>query len=114
LDVASVAPWRIERADAAAWVEDTLAAYPAQDQTRVLFNTIFWRYLPEETKQRIQRSVDRLGEQATPRTPLAWLRIEDGENPGGADIRLSVWPDGRERNLGLADFHGRWVKWAIA
>jgi hypothetical protein len=48
LDVASVAPWRIERADAAAWVEDTLAAYPAQDQTRVLFNTIFWRYLPKK------------------------------------------------------------------
>jgi hypothetical protein len=114
LTEASAAPWRIERADAAAWVEDTLAAYPAQDQTRVLFNTIFWRYLPEETKRRIQKSVDRLAERATPRTPLAWLRIEDGENPEGADIRLSVCPGGHDRYLGLADFHGRWVKWTIA
>lgn len=111
LEKASAAPWRIERADAAAWVENTLAAHTTQDQTRVLFNTIFWRYLPQETKQRIKRSVDRLAKQATQHSPLAWLRIEDGENPEGADIRLSIWPDGQDRYLGLADFHGRWVKW---
>jgi hypothetical protein len=114
LDEASAAPWRVERADAAAWVEDSFAAYAGQDQTRVLFNTIFWRYLPEETKQRIQGSVHRLAEQVTPRSPLAWLRIEEGENAEGADIRLTVWPGGEDRYLGLADFHGRWVKWRIA
>jgi hypothetical protein len=114
LDEASAAPWRVERADAASWVEDSLAAHASQDQTRVLFNTIVWRYLPEETRQRIQRSVHRFAEQATPRNPLAWLRIEDGDDAEGADIRLSVWPDGQDRYLGLADFHGRWVRWAIS
>jgi hypothetical protein len=113
LDEASAAPWRVERADAAAWVEDSLAAHTNPDQTRVLLNTIVWRYLPEETRQRIRSSVDRFAEQATQRSPLAWLRIEDGESAEGADIRLNVWPGGQDRSLGLADFHGRWVKWAI-
>jgi hypothetical protein len=114
LEEASAEPWRVERADAAAWVEESLAT-PAKDgQTRVLFNTIFWRYLPEETKRRIQRSVHRFAERATPQSPLAWLRIEEGESAEGAEIRLSLWPDGEDRYLGIADYHGRWVKWAIA
>ena len=41
-----------------------------------------------------------------PQAPLAWLRMEgDGAEPGAA-IALTLWPGGRTRLLGRADFHG--------
>jgi len=30
---------------------------------------------------------------------------------GSAVVTLTDWPGGRERELGRADFHGRWVEW---
>ena len=31
---------------------------------------------------------------------------------GGAALSLQLWPDGRRIDLGLADYHGRWVRWS--
>ena len=109
LDAAAAAPWRVERADGASFVEERLSE-GARGRARVLAHTIVWRYLPEEIKARIERAVRAAGERATADAPVAWLRVE-GDGGGDADVSLTLWPGGDDRALGRADVHGRWVHW---
>jgi hypothetical protein len=42
---------------------------------------------------------------------LAWLRFEgDGTGPGAA-LTLTAWPEGEEKVIARADYHGRWIRW---
>jgi len=110
LDVAAEAPWRVERADAAAWVADRFSAPPVLDGVRVLVHTIVWQYLPETVRAAITATMERAGQQATSEAPVAWLRMEaDGRDT--AAVRLRLWPDGTDREIARADFHGRFVEW---
>jgi hypothetical protein len=34
----------------------------------------------------------------------------DGDRESAA-ITLTIWPEGEDRLIGRADFHGRWVRW---
>ncbi|MGO4665573.1 DUF2332 domain-containing protein [Bosea sp. 2RAB26] len=110
-DAASAASWRVERADAAAWVEARLAEAAAPGSARMLMHTIMWQYLPEPTKQRIVAAMAAAGAAATAERPLAWLRMEPDGKPGHAAVALTQWPGAVERELGRADYHGRWVEW---
>lgn len=108
-DATAAAPWRVERADAANWVEARLSEDGAAGRARVLMHTIMWQYLPEPTKQRITAAMLQAGAAASADSPLYWLRMEaDGDT---AAVTLSQWPGGSERELGRADYHGRWVEW---
>jgi hypothetical protein len=112
LDAARQAPWRIERADAADWLERRLSAPPLPGRARVLFHTIVWQYLPKSVTARVEAAARAAAATASRQAPLAWLRMEpDGGGPGAAlDFRL--WPGGEAIRLGRADYHGRWVDWA--
>jgi hypothetical protein len=101
---------RIEQADAADWVEARLKLRPAGLAT-VLFHSVVWQYLPAPTQGRIVAALERAGADASPDTPLAWLRMEPSLNGSDAELRLTIWPGARERLLADADFHGRWVSW---
>ncbi|MEE9454445.1 MAG: DUF2332 family protein [Paracoccaceae bacterium] len=80
--------------------------------TRVIYHTIMWQYLPEADQAKGAAMIRDAGACATPDAPLAWLRVEaDQKKAGGAPITLNIWPDGKTRHLGRADFHGRWVQW---
>ncbi|MET4633220.1 DUF2332 domain-containing protein [Kaistia defluvii] len=110
LDVAAAAPWRVEKADAAAWVARHFSAPPRPGAARVLAHTIVWQYLPETTRQAIMQTMQDAGERATPEAPVAWLRMEaDGRDTAG--VRLRVWPGGTDLEIARADFHGRFVEW---
>jgi hypothetical protein len=111
LAVAARAPWRVEQADAADWVEERLNAEPVAGRARVLFHTIVWQYLPEATRERIESALLKAGARASAGTPLAWFRVEQDEIDGSAGIRLTVWPSGATVDLGRAHFHGRWTTW---
>jgi hypothetical protein len=103
---------RIEKADAADWLEKHLAAPQQTGVARVLFHTVVWQYLPEPVKVRAKGAIAKAVSTATSDTPFAHLAFEaDGKEPGGA-VRLTLWPGGEERLLGRADYHGRWVEWA--
>jgi hypothetical protein len=106
--LAASQPWRVEKADAADWVEQHFqTAEPGTVKT--LVHTVVWQYLPFETRTRIEQQMTLTGQQATPDAPIAWLRLEpDGNSPGGAII-LTLWPGGKPRTIGRADFHGRWI-----
>lgn len=110
LDVAAAAPWRVEKADAAAWVARHFSTRTRPGAVRVLAHTIVWQYLPEATRQAITQTMELAGARATSEAPVAWLRMEaDGRDTAG--VRLRVWPGGADREIARADFHGRFVEW---
>ena len=111
LEVAAGAGWRVEKADAADWVEARFAGPGSPGRVRALVHTIVWQYLPAATQRRIEAAVQAAGAVATADRPVAWLRIEPDGVPGSAGIRLTLWPTGETRLLGRADYHGRWHRW---
>jgi len=106
--LAASQPWRVEKADAAEWVEQHFQV-PEPGIVKTLVHTVVWQYLPLEIRTRIEKQMTQCCQLATGDAPIAWLRLEpDGHAPGGAII-LTVWPGGETRTVGRADFHGRWI-----
>lgn len=112
LAYAATRPTLVENVDAADWVERQLTAPPSAGVARMLYHTLVWQYLPEPTKARIATALETAGAAATPQAPLAWFRFENDMAGHGGLMELTLWPGGATRNLGRADFHGRWVEWA--
>lgn len=110
IDVARRGNVSLEKADAADFVVRQLASRKA-GECMVLFHSVVWQYLSEDTKTAIEAAMLRAGENATHDMPLAWLRMEPltGTDPHPA-LRLTLWPGGQTRTLALADFHGRWME----
>jgi hypothetical protein len=109
LEFAAHAPWRVENADAAEWVERCFEGV-RPGAVKVLLHTVVWQYLDDETRARITSAMERAGAQASVDAPVAWLSLEyDGESPGAA-LNLRLWPSGSSQTIGRADFHGRWVE----
>lgn len=106
--VARSIPAPIDRAEAADWVERNVALAPVAGGTRVLFHSVVWSYLPEESRRRISAHMKRAGAAARADAPLAWLRFELADPP---ELRLTLWPSGEETLLARAHPHGAWVHW---
>ncbi|KRE17457.1 hypothetical protein ASE63_13480 [Bosea sp. Root381] len=110
-DASAAKPWRVEQADAADWVEARLSQQQPKGSARLLMHTIMWQYLPQPVQRRISEAMAQAGAAATREAPLAWLRMEADGQSGSAALTLTLWPDGGEREVARADFHGRWVEW---
>ncbi len=110
LDLAARLRPRIDRADAADWLEPRL-------QTRhdgaihLIFHTVAWQYFPPATQDRVKTALAKAGTRATTEAPLAYLSMEVDDQTPGAGLNLTLWPGGQAIPLGRADFHGRWVDW---
>lgn len=111
LAVAAQSQIRVERADAAEWLEKRLSGGGARGRTRVVFHSAVWDYLPTDTKERLKTTIRKAGAGATADAPLAWLSVEPDEIDGSAAIRATVWPSGTTHHLSRSDHHGRWAKW---
>ena len=103
-------PPLVERADAADWLERRLAE-PRPGRATVIVHSIVWQYLGESEKRRIAGAIARCGAAATASAPLAWLRLEPEPGADGPALRLTFWPGGEERLLGVGDYHGRRMVW---
>jgi hypothetical protein len=111
LDLATDIPARIDQSDAIDWLETQLAT-PRKGCLTVIFNTVAWQYFPCVKQRTGLALIEAQGKRASPDAPLAWLSMEnDGFAPGAA-LTLRLWPGEQTINLGRADFHGRWVRWA--
>jgi hypothetical protein len=116
LDIALRRGGKVERADAADWVEARLADRSAGCVT-VVYHSVFYQYPPPATRERIDRAIRAAGAAATPEAPLAWLRFEPESALNGSvtDYRgvldLLAWPAGTHRVLAEVDAHGRNVRW---
>lgn len=110
LDLAAKNGLHVEKADAIDWLKRRLGqAYPGA--THVIFNTIAWQYLPKALQEEGEALIADAGAKATEEAPLARLQLEADGKPDGASLTLQLWPTGEEREVGRADFHGRWVDW---
>jgi hypothetical protein len=106
-------PPRIDRADAADWMEARLAEPQHEDTTRVLYHSIVWQYIPEDRRARITAAMEAAGARATAKRRLAWLALETNRETFRHELRVRVWPgSGEPVLLGEAHAHGVWVKWA--
>lgn len=105
---------RVEQNEAGAWIAERLRGR-VEGQTTVLFHSIAWDYFPDATKARIRGAVEAAGQRADAAAPFAWLRLEPpvGNDPGGGrpELRLTLWPGGRDRCLARAHTHGPPVHW---
>lgn len=109
-EIATGIPASVEKADAVEWLDRRLAKRRA-GAVHVLFHTIVWQYLPMDARKAGEALIAEAGRSAGSDRPLAWLRLEhDGRAPGAA-LTLTLWPDGEERQIARADFHGRWIDW---
>ncbi|MBY8975168.1 DUF2332 family protein [Rhodobacteraceae bacterium NNCM2] len=109
---------QIDKADAAAWVEERITPDPEPGAVRVLFHSIAFQYFPADVQARIRSHMARMGEAATGEAPLAWLSFEVGgevggevAGEGGPELSLTLWPGGERRILARADAHVRQVTW---
>ncbi|MFN4275961.1 MAG: DUF2332 domain-containing protein [Ferrovibrio sp.] len=78
----------------------------------VLCHSIVWQYIDPAEQQRIAGLMEATGNTAAPDAPLAWLRFESGAAKDGGELTLTLWPGGKTQQLAVADYHGRWVRWA--
>lgn len=111
LDFVASTDMRVEATDAAAFVERELARPQASGTVRVVMHTVVWQYLPQEARNRITVALNKAGALAEPDRPLAHLSVE-ADGASDAAVTLELWPRDERRELGRADFHGRWVRWA--
>jgi hypothetical protein len=105
---------KVEKADAIDWLADRLLTAP-QGHVHLIQHTVAWQYFPKEAQSRGRALIEAAGARATQNNPVAWLSLEtDGDTKGalGAALTLRLWPGDITLDLGRADFHGRWVKWA--
>lgn len=103
---------RIDRADAADWVEARLAEPQEAGVTRVLYHSIVWQYLPPAGRARIEAAMAAAGARASGERPLAWITLETNRETFRHELRVRQWPgDGEPVLLGEAHAHGLWVRW---
>jgi hypothetical protein len=113
LDVAAADPPRVDRADAADWLERELADRP--DGHMVVQHSVVWQYLPAATQARITALMDWHGAQATQAAPLSWLQFElEQDGHGRGVLTLRTWPGGEARVLAHPDPHVRTLRHASA
>lgn len=110
LAIAAREPPRVERGDAADWLEARLSERQEAGVARVVLHSIAFQYFPDGTKARISAAMEEAGAGATFEAPLAWLRYEHegGERIG---LRLRAWPSGEDRHLAHCHPHGSSVEW---
>ena len=100
----------VETADAVAWTERT--AGPAPGAASVVYHSVFWQYMPPESQAALRQTIEYLGIGATNEAPFAWLRMESPPGDLAAmEVRLTLWPGGRERLLARVHPHGASVEW---
>lgn len=105
----------LARSDAIDWLEHRLQSAPA-NHLHLIQHTVAWQYFPKSAQIRGTELIEAQGARATDETPLAWLSMETGGDTTGAIgalLTLRLWPGDITLELGRADFHGRWIKWAL-
>jgi hypothetical protein len=108
LAVAAADPPRIDRGDAAAWLEQRLAEPPEPGAARIVLHSVAFQYFPLPVQARVERAVERAEE------PIGWLRFERVEGEADFTLRLRCRPGGTDELLARAHPHGAWVEWLRA
>jgi hypothetical protein len=107
MEIAARVPVTVEKAGAAAWIEERLHDLPEGVAT-VVYHSIFFQYLPDDEAAAFVEAIESAGRRASETAPLAWLRFEPGADQ--AETRLKMWPGGHDRSIATSSFHGAAVR----
>ncbi|WP_375392954.1 DUF2332 domain-containing protein [uncultured Sphingomonas sp.] len=106
---------RLDRADAADWLEQRLAAPHEAGVTRVLMHSVVWQYLPQDTAQRVRAAMERAAAAATAARPLAWVMMEPNRAIAHQVMRVMSWPGhAGPVVLGVAHAHAAWIRYGAS
>ncbi len=109
---AEKAPDLVEQ-DAGDFVADMLARPQEAGVTRVLYHSIMWQYLPQETRDSITHAMEVAGANASADKPLAWIRLETNRETFAHELQVRYWPGHPDwMQLSQAHPHGAWVEWS--
>ncbi|WP_188910837.1 DUF2332 domain-containing protein [Salinarimonas ramus] len=110
LALATEAPPRVEKADAADFVSRRVR--PRDGTATVLMHSIVWGYVPDAGREAITRHMEEVGAAATSEAPLAWIAFELDETLRPV-LTLRLWPGGETTVLAHADPHVRRIDWRL-
>ncbi|MGH9280402.1 MAG: DUF2332 domain-containing protein [Acidimicrobiales bacterium] len=111
LEVAARFPSAVEQGSIPEWLRANLTPLPTGAVTVVL-NSYAWMYLDDESRASTEQTLDDAAASASSDAPLAHLAFEalDGDY-NNTQLRLTLWPGGEERLLGLGGAHAEPVRW---
>lgn len=102
---------RLERADAADWIEARLAEPQAEGVTRVLMHSVVWQYIPDDRTARIRAAMETAGGRASASRPLAWVAMEPDRALAEQRVLVRTWPGGAPFEMvATAHAHAAWVR----
>lgn len=110
--MARAVPPRLDRGDAADWIEERLAAPQAPGVTRVLMHSVVWQYIAPAGQRRIETAMAAAGARATAERPLGWVRYEADRSLNQHSLVVLGWPgNGEPKRCATAHPHGAWIAW---
>lgn len=113
LELASADDLAVERADAAQWLGKQLA-HSRPGVATVVYHSIVWQYLAEDTRKAARAAIEQAGARATNRAPVAWLALEFEAEGRPPELTLTQWPGGARRRLATSHPHGAHAEWSVA
>jgi hypothetical protein len=106
--IARKVPAEVERMDAAEFLERELASSRTGVAT-VVYHSVFIQYVDAPGRQRLAQAIESGAALASDDGPLAYLRMEPGAQT--FEVRLTLWPGGRDELLAVTRAHGTGVRW---
>lgn len=113
LQIAARVPVQVQALPGSAFLEGQLAE-PQQGVVTVVWHSVVWQYLAPAERTRLREVLAQAGSRATHRAPVAYLALEPrrvGSVHYDFQVRLTSWPDGRQRLLADCAGHGPPVRW---
>ncbi|WP_097063077.1 DUF2332 domain-containing protein [Sphingomonas guangdongensis] len=101
---------RLDRGDAADWVEAQLAETQAAGTMRVVVHSVVWQYLGRARQARIRDLLHAAGAAATSERPFGWVMMEPNRDLAAHEVRVRGWPGGAMEVVARAHAHGAWVE----
>jgi hypothetical protein len=100
----------VDTEDAVTWA--TARAAPRNGAATVLYHSVFWQYMPPDSQAALLEAIHSHGAAASNGAPFAWLRMEPPPNDlMNMELRLTLWPRGKDRLLARVHPHGAEVNW---
>ena len=91
-------------------LSDVLSTPAPDGAATIVQHSIVWQYIPTDQRRFVTEAIESAGARATPECPLVWVRFEPDEwDRTRVAVWARSWPEGGDRLVAHADFHGRWL-----
>jgi len=102
-------PVQIDRRDGAAWIAERV--HPLEGSATVVLHTVMAEHLTLRMRQAMTEAIEELGERASDRAPVAWVRMESPSENVRYEVAATLWPGRTEQLVARCDGHARRLQW---